>query len=159
MGFMMAVALRPGLDRGRSRDMNRHMPCWVPSSDWCDLAEGVLCQIADPLESPESDPELNLLPRGLPREDSDSPSGVHLGRIVGLLLRHSTFDDTRSGGMGARTVEFAIKIGLSERISRVASSFDQERADIIGETPVSFTIGGIARQSLASPPDFHSLKA
>jgi hypothetical protein len=47
--------------------------------------------------------------------------------------------------MGARTVEFAIKIGFSERISRFASSFDRERADIIGETPVSFTIGGIAK--------------
>lgn len=33
-------------------------------------------------------------------------------------------------------------------------SFDRERADIIGETPVSFTIEG-----MASPPDFHSLKA
>jgi len=47
--------------------------------------------------------------------------------------------------MGARTVEFAIKIGLSERTSRFASSFDRERADIIGETPVSFTIERIAK--------------
>src|SRR5215475_7762258 len=53
------------------------------------------------------------------------------------MLRHSTFDGPRSGGIGARTVGFTINIRQSDGIPELVFSFNRECADILGKWPVS----------------------